>query len=249
MQRKRHRRKTKHVVIVTSDAVNDNATQFRFNPKILKILTVVLCVIIGIMIGYLIYEEKIWRAAVQKNISQAKTIEQLMKDNEALLLEKEEAEAEFTAQIRDLNEKIQILSDTVNQKVAAEKELLEQLESKSLPREFPLTGSASMEESMEKESPICIFTASEGVSVVSAADGTVTAVNEDVEYGYNVWIDHGNGYVTIYRNKGKACVEQGDNVVQGSTLFTIGKDNVTLGYQMMKDGAYISPMDMLLING
>ena len=39
------------------------------------------------------------------------------------------------------------------------------------------------------------------------------------------------------------------SVVQGSTLFTIDKDNEILGYQMMKDGTYISPMEMLLISG
>ena len=249
MQCKKHKRKIKHVVIVTSDAVNDNSTQFRIRPKVLKILVFVLCIIIGAMIGYLVYEEKIWEAAVQKNISQANTIEQLIKDNEMLLQEKEAKEAELTAQINSLNEKIQILSETINQKVAAEKELTEQLEKQSLPQEFPLTGSASMEESMDSDKPICIFIASEGITVVATASGTVMAVNEDAEYGHNVWIDHGNGYVTIYRNQGEASVKQGDSVVQGSTLFIIGKDNKKLGYQMLKDGTYISPTEMLLISG
>ena len=117
-----------------------------------------------------------------------------------------------------------------------------------LPTEFPLTGSASMQEAAEGD-PMCVFTASSGTMVVATANGTVTAVNDDGEYGHNVWIDHGNGYVTIYRNKGDAIVKQGDGVVQGTTLFLIGEDNTTLGYQMMKDGAYINPMDMLAISG
>lgn len=249
MQCKKHKRKTKHVVIVTSDAVNDNATQFRIRPKVLKILVIVLCMIIGAMIGYIIYEEKLWETAVQKTISQSKTIEQLMQENEILLSEKEEKEAELNAEIKNLNERIQILSETVNEKVAIEKELTKQLEQQSLPQEFPLTGSAFMEETTDSGNPICIFTASEGITVVATAKGTVTAVNEDAEYGHIIWIDHGNGYVTIYRNKGEASVKQGDSVVQGSTLFTIDKDNEILGYQMMKDGTYISPMEMLLISG
>ena len=62
-------------------------------------------------------------------------------------------------------------------------------------------------------------------------------------------MDHGNGYVTIYRNQGDAMVKQGDSVVQGTTLFMIGEDNTKLGYQMLKDGTYINPMDMLAISG
>lgn len=249
MQCKKHKRKTKHVVIVTSDAVNDSSTQFRIRPKVLKIIVIVLCMIIGAMIGYMVYEEKLWEKAVQKNISQANTIEQLMKENEILIQEKDAKEAELVAQINSLNEKIQILSETVKQKVEVEKELTEQIEKQSLPQEFPLTGSAFMEESTDSGNPICIFTASEGISVVATANGTVMTVNDDAQYGHNVWVDHGNGYVTIYRNQSEAIVKQGDSVVQGAPLFTIGKDNKTLGYQMMKDGTYINPMDMLLISG
>lgn len=247
--KKKHKRKIKHVIIVTSDAVDDNATQFRIRPKVLQGLVIALCIVIGAVIGYFVYEEKIWEAAVTTNLSQAQTIEQLKKDNEILLLEKEAKEAELNAEIQSLNDKIQILSETVNQKVATEKELTEQLEKLSLPREFPLTGSASMEEKTDSPNPICIFTASEGTAVVATAKGTVIAVNDDVEYGHNVWIDHGNGYVTIYRNQGDASVKQGDLVVQGTTLFEIDKDNHILGYQMMKDGIYINPTDMLIISG
>ena len=102
---------------------------------------------------------------------------------------------------------------------------------------------------MAEDVPICVFTASQGTTVVATASGTVTAVNDDAEYGHNVWVDHGNGYVTIYRNQGDPSVKQGDSVVQGTTLFLIGESNTRLGYQMMKDGSYINPMDMLAISG
>ena len=81
------------------------------------------------------------------------------------------------------------------------------------------------------------------------ADGTVTAVNDDPEYGHNVWVDHGNGYTTIYRNQGEVKVKQGETVTQGTTLFLITDNSSKLGYQMMKDGAYVNPMDMLEISG
>ncbi|WP_318709261.1 peptidoglycan DD-metalloendopeptidase family protein [Candidatus Acetatifactor stercoripullorum] len=241
MESKKHKRKTNHVVIVTSDAVDANVRQFRIKPWLLQTIIVILCVVLGAFIGYFIYEERIW-VDTWKTVNQKNTE---LTDQITLL---EEEKQELQAQVESQNEKIQILSETVNQKTQSESELARQLEEQSLPTEFPLTGSASMEEAQEGD-PICVFTASAGTMVVAAASGTVTAVNDDGEYGHNVWIDHGNGYVTIYRNQGDVMVNQGDSVVQGTTLFLIGEENTTLGYQMMKDGAYINPMDMLAISG
>ncbi len=237
MQRKDHKRKTNHVVIVTSDAVNANVKQFRIKPWIMQAIIIVLCVIIGVMIAYFSHEEKIWQAVSTRNTQQQETIE---------VLEEEKMQLQY--EIDELNATIQILSDTVNQKVQSESELKAVLEKQSMPTEFPLTGSASMEEAAEGD-PLCIFIASVGTTVVATANGTVQAINEEETYGHNVWIDHGNGYVTVYRNKGDVTVKIGDEVVQGTTLFLIGEDNTTLGYQMMKDGTYISPMEMLEING
>lgn len=248
MESKKHKRKTNHVVIVTSDAVNADVKQFKIKPWILQTVIVVLCVILGVLIGYFIYEEKIWtdtwKLVNQKN-------KELELENQSLqeqLNQLTEEKSSLEAQAEELNQKILVLSDTVNQKTQSESELAAALEKQSTPTEFPLTGSASMEEITEGE-PMCLFTASEGTMAVAAASGTVTAVNDDAEYGHSVWVDHGNGYVTIYRNQGDVMVSQGDTVVQGTTLFIIGENNTKLGYQMMKDGAYINPTEMLAISG
>lgn len=237
MQTRKHKRKTNHVVIVTSDAVDANVKQFRIRPWILQVIILILCIIIGALIGYFFYEEKLWTVARQHNSEQQEIVKRL--EDEKLALQ---------SQIEGLNDQVQILSETVNQKVQSESELTALLEGQSLPTEFPLTGSASMQEATEGE-PMCVFTASEGTMVVATASGTVIAVNDDVDYGHNVWIDHGNGYVTIYRNKGDATVKTGDTVAQGMTLFVIGENNASLGYQMRKDDAYINPMEMLAISG
>lgn len=244
MQCKKHKRKKNHVVIVTSDAVDANVRQFRIRPWIFQIITGAVCVIIGAVIGYFIYEEKLWELSRQHSNELQAAMKELEDDKLAL----EEEKSALQSEIDGLNDQIQILSETVNQKVQAENELTAVIEGQMLPTEFPLTGSASMQEAAEGD-PMCIFTASSGTMVVATAGGTVTAVNDDSEYGHNIWIDHGNGYVTIYRNKGEAVVKQGDEVVQGTTLFLIGEDNTTFGYQMMKDGVYINPMDMLAISG
>ena len=245
MLRKKHKRKMNHVIIVTSDAVDAGVKQIRIRPWILQMIIIILCIIIGALIGYLNYEEQIWSAMSQKNQDLQKTIEQLEEKND----EVEEEKKQMEALVDELNEQILILSNTVTQKVESEKELLAKIEGQSLPTEFPLTGSASMEV-VEADEPMCIFSASIGTTVVATASGTVTAVNEEEEYGHNVWIDHGNGYVTIYKNKGEVTVKAGDSVVKGSTLFIVGEDEDTkLVYQMQKDGIYIDPIDMLAISG
>lgn len=244
MERKKHKRKTNHVVIVTSDAVDAGVKQFRIRPWVMQVIILVLCIIIGAMIGFIAYEEQIWEAAHQRSLEQADAMLVLEEEKQQI----EEEKRALETQIEELNGKIQILSETVNQKTQSESELAAQLEKQSNPTEFPLTGAASMQEVTEGD-PMCVFSASVGTTVVATASGTVTAVNDDAEYGHSIWIDHGNGYITIYRNQGDATVKQGDSVVPGTTLYLIGEDNTQLGYQMMKDGAYISPMEMLAISG
>lgn len=245
MRRRKHKRKTNRVLIVTSDAVDLNARQFRLRSGGFRLLIVLLCLIIGVMLGYLFYEKNIWQAVDARNEEQLASIQALEEKAASLKAEKLELETE----IAGLNENIQILTETVNLKSENEAKLTEQLEEQALPTEFPLSGSASMEEGETDGNSICVFTASEGINVVATASGTVTAVNDDVEYGHNVWVDHGNGYVTIYRNGGEAMVRQGDSVVNGTPLFVIEEEHEKLGYQMMKDGVYISPMEMLAVSG
>lgn len=244
MRRARHKRKNSQVLIVTSDAVDAGVRQYKIRPHLLRGATFIFCVLIGAMIGYLFFERDIWEERAEQTASQNEIIREIEQ-------EKAELENRITGlndEINDLNEQIMILSRTVAQKTQSENELRQEIEKQSLPTEFPLTGRTSMEEITEGE-PICIFTAAAGATVVATAKGTVIVVNDDPEYGHNVWVDHGNGYVTVYKNKGEVRVKQGETVSPGTTLFLIEADNNKLGYQMMKDGSYINPMDMLAISG
>ena len=74
-------------------------------------------------------------------------------------------------------------------------------------------------------------------------------MDADTEYGTKIVVDHGNGYCSVYRNNGTALVKTGEELGKGYILFTIGEDNQKLGYQIMKDDAYIDPMTMIDING
>ena len=240
---------TNHVIIVTSDAVDANVKQFRIKTWLLVLIVMLIFALVGALIGYLFYEERIWQTAIDKSNRQLQTMENLQQENEQVKSQMEARELELTEQIQALQEDNQVLSATLSQKIEAEKNLTEELEKISLPTSFPLNGAASsMELTDEASYTIKIITA-EGIMVVATAKGTVIAVNDDLEYGHNVWVDHGNGYVTIYRNQGNPVVKQGDLVYQGTSLYVVGEDNTELGYQIMLNGEYVNPLDIIDIKG
>ncbi len=239
MARRRHKRKSSHVVIVTSDAADASTRQFRIRMWKVRAFVILLSAALGAAAGYIIFlhDTQAQEEDDVREVQQQETIQALEEENAAL-----------QARIDELDNTVQILSNTVTQKTESESSLAQQLEQQFIPTEFPLTGAATFEEAPEGD-PMCIFSAAPGAMVVATANGTVSAVNDDSEYGHNVWVDHGNGYVTIYRNQGEVKVKQGETVRQGSTLFLIDEENNRLGYQMMKDGVYIDPMEMLAISG
>ena len=79
--------------------------------------------------------------------------------------------------------------------------------------------------------------------------GTVIAVGEDAEYGNVVRIDHGNGYVTIYRCSLEVRVHEGDDVVKGDPLFLMSNGTTTLGYQILQNAEFINPSDVMELKG
>ena len=229
--------KNDHVVILTSDAEDASVKKFRFKPWMVWTAVILVCVIIGALLGYIAYEERIWDAANQKIEECKKALEEKDAENESLRME-----------IEGLNSKITVLSDTITQMKAIETELTAQIEKFSTPTLLPITGSATIKEVTEGE-PMSIFTAAEGAVVVSTASGVVAEVGEDPEFGRRVVIDHGNGYTTIYRYQSDPLVATGDSVSQGGTLYVIDEADTELGYQITKDGIYVAPAEMMEIKG
>ena len=76
----------------------------------------------------------------------------------------------------------------------------------------------------------------------------------DNEYGYQIHIDHGNGYITIYRSGTTPKVDVGDEVTRGTLLFEMKEDEDNeladkMAYQVTLDGEYVVPTEVLEING
>lgn len=249
MEGKKQNRITSHVIIVTSDAEDAGVKQFRIRSWIVGLVVILLCAAFGALIGYFAYEENIWQEAIDRSNTQLRAMEQLQNENEQVKTDMEQKELKLLEEIRTLQEEVQILSTTLNQKVESEGQLREEVSKLSDPTGFPLNGSASSCEVEGADAPVAKIAASSGVMAVATARGTVIAVNDDVEYGHSIWIDHGNGYITIYRNQADPVVKQGDTVFRGTTLYLIGDKNRELGYQIMYENEYINPMDTIDIKG
>lgn len=248
MKSKKHKRKTNRVVIVASDAADAGVRHLRLTHWVFQILKLVFYVALGYVIGRIIYEvqykAEVWDIANQKIEEIQVTAEELQEQLSAAEAEKVKMQSEVIA----LNSKIDLLSDTVNQKTEEVNALEEKIRQQSIPSFFPMTGSASIEEITEGE-PTCILNGTAETVVVATATGVVTEVGEDTDYGGRVVLDHGNGYVTIYRNSGKSLVKVGDTVAQGGALYYITSENTKLGYQVQQDGVYINPMQLFDISG
>ena len=97
--------------------------------------------------------------------------------------------------------------------------------------------------------PIVLFSSPEGSSIIAAGTGTVTSVTTDTKFGNAVTIDHGNGYVSVYRNASDPLVSEGNQIDRGDIIFVVGENSTTLGYQILQDGEFIDPENLIEING
>ena len=237
MSKNRHKRKVSHILIYTTDAVDADTKQVRIHPWVLAGVTLIVCCVLGAVIGYAVYEGELWGRIREHDASQ----------NAALIAAQDEKDA-LQEKIDEQDAKIEMLSITIQDQTQQIAELQAQIAEQSVPTDYPLTGSASMTVITDGD-PMVEFTATEGSTVVAAGKGVVTAVEEDEVYGNRVVIDHGNGYVSIYRNKGESQVKAGDEVASGTTLCMVTEDNRQLGYQIKENDVYIDPTTIIAIKG
>lgn len=237
MSKNRHKRKVSHILIYTTDAVDADMKQVRIHPWVLAGVTLIVCCVLGAVIGYAVYEGELWGRIREHDASQ----------NAALIAAQDEKDA-LQEKIDEQDAKIEMLSITIQDQTQQIADLQAQIAEQSVPTDYPLTGSASMTVITDGD-PMVEFTATEGSTVVAAGKGVVTAVEEDEVYGSRIVIDHGNGYVSIYRNKGESQVKAGDEVASGTTLFMVTEDNRQLGYQIKENDVYIDPTTIIAIKG
>ena len=174
------------------------------------------------------------------------------------LQEKEWEILELTTQLEELHNEKDEIQVSLDEKIMAEqeKEAIDAL--LYVPSNYPVTGASSVVEREEVVAldatstsirPMAVFTGGEGAKVVAAGSGTVLNVEQDANYGFKLTVDHGNGYVSLYYNGGSPMVKKGDKVTKETVLFEIGSFNTSVGYQVIDNGSYISPMSLIQIQG
>lgn len=231
------KRRNRYALLLVTEKNDGTMKQHTISSALVEAAIAVLFAIVVVVVCKFIYDGITLKDARQEIVDQIILINNLTDENEALSVEN-----------TTLSNKVTVLSEAVSMKVATEDAISQEMQENALPHGFPLSGSATMKEAEEGD-PMLIFTAQQGVNVVTSGTGTVVSVSADEEYGNRIMIDHGNGYQSIYRNGGTALVKNGEKLGKGYILFSIGEENQELGYQIMKDDEYIDPMLMVDING
>ncbi|MBR5152324.1 MAG: M23 family metallopeptidase [Clostridia bacterium] len=86
-----------------------------------------------------------------------------------------------------------------------------------------------------------------GSPILAAKDGTVVFAGIADGYGNYLILDHGNGLRTAYAHCDKLYVSDGDCVVQGQQIATMGSTGNSTGphlhFEIQQDGVFLNPQE------
>ncbi len=110
----------------------------------------------------------------------------------------------------------------------------------------PFTGENGFHEGVD-------FPADAGTPVVAAASGKVVFAGEQYQYGKMVKTDHGNGLVTRYAHASRLNVRDGDLVLRGQRVATVGSTGRSTGphlhFEVRLNGVPQNPARFLRTTG
>lgn len=256
MKLKTRKSKKSYTVMIISDSARNQKKEFHINAGLAGTVMLGSFLLLVCAVCYVVYSVITLSDSLERFKLQAEQIVKLQEEIEQL-----EAEAAgLKAEKEEMAEQINILNDTVDQHAQVQQALAAEEEEAHVPNGFPLSGTAQLkteetadgdDEGMRahEDRKEVVFAASEGINVIASGTGTILSVDVDVDYGNVVSIDHGNGYISIYRNNGTPVVKAGNEITRGAILYVVGEDNTELGYSISKDDTYIEPMEMIEING
>lgn len=253
---RKHRHKRHYTFMIISGDSDGSTKRLHLNHFKTQLLAYTCFAVAVVIICYLIYTSIRINTLKDIQAQQKETIETLTDDNSVLQASNDKYETE-----------IEQLKAAINKRIEEEQLSQEEAETLAMPTGFPLTGTASMTSALDDTTsttiteltddnkdeatgnPLVVFTTSEGSSVIASGTGTVLTVTTDAKFGNSVSIDHGNGYISIYRNAGDPLVTEGSQIDKGDIIYVITKDNTSLGYQIQQDEEFIDPEDLIEING
>lgn len=244
MKSEKGKKKKRHVhysVLFVPNVTTEKVKQITLSHKVLKRTFIALIVILGIISAYVYY--------VSDSIAVANSSIKVLKEQVVSL---NDQKTSLESENKELSDKLSFMSDTIQSQKQTLDTQNEEIAEQYKPTSFPLDGTATYSEDEttdEEQHPIIVFHVAEGMHIIAAGAGTVTEVASDDQYGYKVKVDHGEGYVSIYRNASTPQVKEGDKVTHETTLFTVQAGADTFGYQIMFKEEYEQPLDLLEIYG
>jgi murein DD-endopeptidase MepM/ murein hydrolase activator NlpD len=92
------------------------------------------------------------------------------------------------------------------------------------------------------------YTVPVGTKIIAPADGIVSRiVSNDTETGMAIYIDHGNGYQTVYAHLSKVLVGKESRVKRGKIIALSGDTGMSLfphlHYEVWRNGKLIDPIN------
>ena len=88
-----------------------------------------------------------------------------------------------------------------------------------------------------------------GTEIHCTAKGTVIEAQYQSGFGNVVFIDHGNGLVSIYGHASKLCVSQGDQVEKGDVIALMGSTGRSTGshvhFEIRRNGEPVDPVKLI----
>lgn len=214
--------------------------------KLVMILMVAIVLIIAAVAAYSHYLSNHILAA---NVTMEELREEIDVLNADLAYKQEEYET-LEKENEELQEKLTIISSTLNDMLQEEAQREAEIAKTYVPSGFPIQGTATYSVTkLEDGSPIVVFETVEGTSVVATANGTVASIAGNESVGFIVMVDHGNGYFSVYRNKAVPKVETGDEVTPETGIYKILSGKEEVGYQIIENGSYIDPMSLMEVYG
>jgi murein DD-endopeptidase MepM/ murein hydrolase activator NlpD len=93
------------------------------------------------------------------------------------------------------------------------------------------------------------FAGSTGTNIWASDGGVVIHSGWKGNFGYCVYIDHQNGYVTVYAHCSKLLVKKGDKVAQGDIIAKVGNTGRSFGshvhFEIRKNGKSVNPLNYI----
>ncbi len=266
---KKRKIKKHYTIAITTDFPGDTTKYYKARVNIFKVAFTVASLVVLIAVGLTVFEFY----ELDRMESKIKVLKDIITEQEATITRLGDEKAELSSTNEILQDKVAkaVIAEEKNQAeydarhlptgfpltgsahIVDPDEFFEERNAAGLDEVSAFYEAILAAKKKDKEEgntdPYVFFSMSDISDVVAVGDGTVTAVSDDKTFGKSVTIDHGNGYVSIYKNSAEPKVNVGDEVVRGAIIFVGGEENNYLEYQLMQDGVFIEPMDIMDIEG